>query len=320
MKMGAFVPQGWRMDLVGVAPEDQWSTMLDAATRIESLGYDTAWVYDHFHTVPEPTQEATHECWTLMGALAAATDTIRLGQMCTCNSYRLPSYMAKVASTVDVISGGRLEFAIGAGWYEHEYLAYGYQYPRDGIRIAQLDEAVQIILQMWTEDEATFEGEHYSVKGAINQPKPLQDPYPPMWIAGGGEKKTLRTVAKYADYANFAGTVETFAHKSNVLEEHCEAIGRDSNEIGRTLHLLIVVVDDEQSGAAVFERAAEQGGRPLEKWMASAQVVAGTPQQVIDQIGAYKDAGCVHLTGYFPDIVWGDSLERFAAEVMPALR
>jgi len=199
MKFGAFVPQGWRMDLVGIPADEQWPTILDAAKKIEQLGFDTAWVYDHFHTVPVPTQEATHECWTLMAALAATTDTIRLGQMCTCNSYRLPSYMAKVATTVDIISGGRLDFAIGAGWYEHEYLAYGYEFPRAGIRIAQLDEAVQIIKQMWTEEESTFEGEYFSVKGAINQPKPLQDPHPPLWIAGGGEKKTLRTVAKYAN-------------------------------------------------------------------------------------------------------------------------
>jgi len=316
MRFGAFVPQGWRMDLVGVAPEDQWQTMLDAARKIERLGFDTAWVYDHFHTVPEPTQEATHECWTLMAALAAATDTVRLGQMCTCNSYRQPSYMAKVASTVDVISGGRLEFAIGAGWYEHEYLAYGYEFPRAGIRIAQLDEAVQIIKQMWTEDEAHFEGDHYSVSGAINQPKPLQDPHPPLWIAGGGEKKTLRTVAKYGDYSNFAGSAEEFGRKSRILDEHCEAVGRDPSEIGRTLHLIIAIDD---AGMDVFERCAIQMGRSLDKWLANSQVIAGTAEEVTEALGAYREAGCVHLTGYFPDVVWGDSLDRFAAEVMPAL-
>ncbi|MFH1105523.1 MAG: LLM class flavin-dependent oxidoreductase, partial [Actinomycetota bacterium] len=176
MKFGAFVPQGWRMDLVGVPVAEQWPAMLAAARKIEDLGYDSAWVYDHFHTIPHPTQEATYECWTLMAALAASTTKVRLGQMCTCNSYRNPAYMAKVASSVDVISGGRLEFAIGAGWYEHEYLAYGYEYPRDGVRLAQLDEAVQIIKKMWTEDEPIFEGKHYSVRGAINQPKPLQKP------------------------------------------------------------------------------------------------------------------------------------------------
>lgn len=320
MKFGAFVPQGWRMDLVDVSAEEQWPTMLAVAKRIESLGYDSAWVYDHFHTVPQPTQEATHECWALMAALAATTDTIRLGQMCTCNSYRLPSYMAKVASTIDVISGGRVDFAIGAGWYEHEYLAYGYEYPRDGIRLAQLDEAVQIIKKMWTEDEAYFEGEHYSVKGAINRPKPIQKPHPPLWIAGGGEKKTLRTVAKYGDYSNFAGTLETFVRKSEILDEHCEAVGRNPAEIGRTVHVLITVVPDEQSFQPTLERVAAQAGRSYEKYVASSQVAAGTPEQVIEQLGRFKDAGCSHTIGYFYDSVWGDSIDLFATEVMPHLR
>lgn len=319
MKFGAFVPQGWRMDLVGIPADEQWPTILDAAKKIEQLGFDTAWVYDHFHTVPVPTQEATHECWTLMAALAATTDTIRLGQMCTCNSYRLPSYMAKVATTVDIISGGRLDFAIGAGWYEHEYLAYGYEFPRAGIRIAQLDEAVQIIKQMWTEDESTFEGEYFSVKGAINQPKPLQDPHPPLWIAGGGEKKTLRTVAKYANYSNFAGKADAFAAKSKILDEHCEAVGRDPGEIGRTLHVMTTVVPDEASFRPIMERVAAQSGRDFDKYLTSSQTVAGTPEQVIEKLGAFKDAGCVHVINYLSDVVWGDSLELFATEVMPEL-
>jgi F420-dependent oxidoreductase-like protein len=308
------------MDLVGIPADEQWPTILDAAKKIEQLGFDTAWVYDHFHTVPVPTQEATHECWTLMAALAATTDTIRLGQMCTCNSYRLPSYMAKVATTVDIISGGRLDFAIGAGWYEHEYLAYGYEFPRAGIRIAQLDEAVQIIKQMWTEEESTFEGEYFSVKGAINQPKPLQDPHPPLWIAGGGEKKTLRTVAKYANYSNFAGTADAFAAKSKILDEHCEAVGRDPGEIGRTLHVMTTVVPDEASFRPIMERVAAQSGRDFDKYVASSQTVAGTPEQVIEKLGAFKDAGCVHVINYFSDVLWGDSLELFAAEVAPELR
>lgn len=320
MNFGAFVPQGWRMDLVNVSVEEQWPTMLAAARKIEALGFDTAWVYDHFHTVPKPTQEATHECWTLMSALAATTETVRLGQMCTCNSYRPPSYMAKVATTVDVISGGRVDFAIGAGWYEHEYLAYGYEFPGAGVRIAQLDEAVQIIKKMWVEEEATFEGKHFSVSGAINQPKPLQKPHPPLWIAGGGERKTLRTVAKYGDYSNFAGTVDTFVRKSEILDEHCEAVGRDPAEIGRTIHLLITVVPDEKSFDATLERVAAQSGRDLEAYVRSSQTVAGTPDQVVEQLAPYKDAGCVYTIGYFGDSVWGDSLDLFAAEVMPQLQ
>lgn len=320
MKFGAFVPQGWRMDLVGVPAAEQWPTMLAVAERIERLGYDSAWVYDHFHTVPHPTQESTFECWTLMAALAATTRRVRLGQMCTCNSYRNPAYLAKVATNVDVISGGRLEFAIGAGWYQQEYDAYGYDYPADGVRLAQLEEAVRIIKAMWTEDEATLEGRHYSVRGAINQPKPLQRPHPPLWVAGGGERKTLRIVATHADHANFAGTLDTFRTKSRVLDEHCAAIGRDPATVGRTLHAFVVVGADDADLERTVERAAAQVGRSPRAFLGNAQTIAGTPDRVIATLGEFREAGCAHLIGYFPDAVWGDSLERFAAEVAPALR
>ncbi|HLA67717.1 MAG TPA: LLM class F420-dependent oxidoreductase [Acidimicrobiia bacterium] len=319
MKFGAFVPQGWRMDLVGVPVAEQWPTMLAVAGKIEDLGYDTAWVYDHFHTVPHATQESTFECWTLMAALAAATTRVRLGQMCTCNSYRNPAYMAKVASSVDVISGGRLEFAIGAGWYHQEYEAYGYEYPSDGTRLAQLEEAAQIILEMWTEDEATFEGNHYSVRGAINRPKPLQDPHPPLWIAGGGERKTLRMVAKYGDNSNTAGTVETFRQKNAIIDRHCAEVGRDPAEIGRTTHVFIAVADTETALQPVLERIGVQIDRPVDKFLASTQTVAGTTDQVVERLGEFKDAGCAHVVGYFADAVWGDSIDVFAEQVMPAL-
>ncbi len=316
MQFGGFVPQGWRMDLVGVPVERQWATMTDVAHRLESAGYESAWVYDHFHTVPEPTQEVTYEAWTLMAALAQATSTIRLGQMCTCNSYRPPSYLAKVASTIDVISGGRLEFAIGAGWYEHEYLAYGYPFPKASVRIGQLREAVEIIKAMWLTDEATFQGKYYEVAGAINQPKPLQAPHPPLWIAGGGEKLTLRLVAEHAEYANFAGDLETFKHKSAILDDHCEAVGRDPATVGRTIHLVAMVGSDD----AAVARAAEQGGRPVEKYLASAMTVIGSADEVGSRLAEYRDAGCSYFILYFPDAAWGESIEAFASDVIPGLR
>jgi F420-dependent oxidoreductase-like protein len=320
MKFGAFVPQGWRMDLAGVAVDEQWPTMLRVAGKIEHLGYDTAWVYDHFHTVPRPSQEAVYECWTLMAALAATTSRVRLGQMCTCNSYRNPAYMAKVASNVDVISGGRLEFAIGAGWYEEEYLAYGYEYPRDGVRLAQLSDSVQIIKKMWTEEEATFDGKHYSVRAAINRPKPLQIPHPPLWIAGGGERKTLRLVAEHANHANYFGEIDTFEEKNRILDAHCEDVGRDPAEVGRSCHVFVVVASSEASLQPIAERVASQSGRSADKLLASASTIAGTPQQVIERIAEYRAARCDHVIGYFGDAVWGESLDLFAAEVIPALR
>ena len=305
------------MDLVGVPVDEQWPTILRVAGEIEQHGYESAWVYDHFHTVPEPTQEPTLEAWTVMAGLAAATENIRLGQMCTCNSYRPPSYMAKVASTVDVMSGGRLEFAIGAGWYEHEYLAYGYPFPSGGTRIAQLNEAVQIIKRMWTEDTPNFEGEHFKIAGAINQPKPLQRPHPPLWIAGGGEKKTLRVVAEHADYSNFIADPETFAHKSRILEEHCDAIGRDFSTIGRTAIFHTLVGANDSEVAAKVTRVAADWGVAEERVRNS--LVCGTVEPVVERLGELKNLGCVHVQVFFPDSAWGDGLARFAADVIPAL-
>ncbi len=174
MRFGTFIPQGWRLDLVGIEPAQQWATMSRLAQRADAGPWESIWVYDHFHTVPQPTDEATHEAWTLMAAFAASTSRVRLGQMCTCMAYRNPAYLAKVAATIDIISGGRTEMGIGAGWYEHEWRAYGYGFPSAGERLRALDEGVQIMKQAWETGTATFAGKHYTVDGAIVRPLPLQ--------------------------------------------------------------------------------------------------------------------------------------------------
>ncbi len=237
--------------------------------------------------------------------------------MCTCNSYRPPAYMAKVASTIDVMSGGRLEFSIGAGWYQHEYEAYGYPYPTGGTRIAQLNEAVQIIKKMWLEDEATFTGEHFNVSGAINQPKPLQEPHPPLWIAGGGERKTLRVVAEHADYSNFIADVDVFASKSQILEQHCEAVGRDFATIGRTAIHHVVLGETEAEVNAKIKRVASDSAVDEERVRAGYQ--CGTAGPLIERLGSLAELGCVHVQVFFPDAAWGDGIARFAADVIPAL-
>ena len=215
--------------------------LLTVLKNIEDLNYESIWVYDHFHTVPKPTQDPTYECWTLMSALSQTTSKVRLGQMCTCNSYRNPSYLTKVASNIDVMSGGRLEYAIGAGWYDHEYKAYGYDYPSAGVRLKMLEESLIIYKLMTTEDAPVFKGTYYEIDGAINQPKPLQKPYPPLWVCGGGEKVTLKLLARYGDYGNWDVDVDGFKHKSKILQEHCKNENRDYNEIGRTLHTNVVI-------------------------------------------------------------------------------
>jgi F420-dependent oxidoreductase-like protein len=325
MRFGAFVPQGWRLDLVGIAKEQHWPTMLGVAQQAERLGFESAWVYDHFHTVPKPTQEVTYEAWTLMDALAATTDTIRLGQMCTCNGYRSPSYLAKVAASIDVISGGRLEMGIGGGWYEHEYNAYGYPFPKPSVRLGELDEAVQIMIKMWTEDEASFDGKHYTIDRAICQPKPVQDPHIPIWVAGGGEQLTLRTAAKYADYTNFGSDVPGFTHKLGVLDAHCERLGRDPSEITKSSSLNVIVAPDEAGVDAKreqvrqgFARTLDDADETMTRWFGDVQAAVGTPEQLVEQIAGYRDAGCGYLILNFPDAAFDPaSMDLFAAEVMP---
>src|SRR6478735_5061356 len=174
MRFGIFIPQGWRHDLIDIAPEQQWEVMSGLAQRADAGPWESLWVFDHFHPVPEPTDEAVHEAWTLMSAFAATTSRIRIGQMCTCMAYRNPVYLAKVAATVDTISGGRAEMGIGAGWYEQEWRAYGYGFPAARERLRMLDEGVQIMRQAWSTGTATLAGRHYQVDGAIVRPLPQQ--------------------------------------------------------------------------------------------------------------------------------------------------
>ena len=307
MKIGAFVPQGWRMDLNGIDKNNQWQTILDAANKIETLNYESIWVYDHFHTVPKPTQDPTFECWTLMSALSQTTEKVRLGQMCTCNSYRNPSYLTKVASNIDVMSNGRLEYAIGAGWYDHEYKAYGYEYPSDGERLKMLEESLIIYKLMTTEEEPKFEGKYYSIDGAINQPKPIQKPYPPLWVCGGGEKVTLKLLAKYGDYGNWDVDVEGFIHKSNVLKQHCENEGRDFTEIGRTLHTNVLIANSEDELKTKISKLATYTNIPEDYYYK--RPLIGTKDKVFDTINQFKEAGCSYLIAYVPDVVWGDTLD-----------
>jgi F420-dependent oxidoreductase-like protein len=329
MRFGAFVPQGWRLDLVGIDQVDHWRAMTEVARKIEALDYESLWVYDHFHTVPVPTQEVTYEAWTLMAALAAVTETVRLGQMCTCNSYRPPSYLAKVATSIDAISGGRVEMGIGAGWYEHEYDGYGYPFPKASVRIGQLREGVEIMQRMWTEDEVTYEGSYYKLDGAICSPKPVQQPHIPFWIAGGGEKLTLNVAARYAQYTNFAQSLEEFTSKSEILAGHCADVGRDYEEIVRSSNFNVIIAETE---AGVDHKLAEyrEHYRPFvdperidrvdrDRYKELGGII-GTPEQIVADLQAWEAEGMTYAILYFLDAAYDtSSLELFAREVMPAL-
>ncbi|HYK86746.1 MAG TPA: LLM class F420-dependent oxidoreductase [Ktedonobacteraceae bacterium] len=311
MEFGVIVPQGWLMDLVGIAdPAEAYETMVRVAQEAEASGYASIWLYDHFHTVPTPTQEVTFECWTSTAALARDTKRVRLGQMVTCNSYRNPALLAKMASTVDALSHGRLDFGIGAGWYEHEYVAYGYGYPSTRERLDRLREAVQIILAMWTQEEASFEGKYYQIKGAINQPKGVQKPHIPLLIGGGGEKVTLRLVAQYADGCNIGGDIATIKHKLAVLKQHCEELGRDYNSIKRT-----TLIDDcviaETEAEALAKLTPQQRANLQElrqKWL------IGTPEQIRERLAEYAEAGIQELIVRFVDAAQIEPVRLFARE------
>ena len=307
MKIGAMVPQGWRMDLHDIKPEQQWDTIIEASARIEKLNYASVWVYDHFHTVPSPTQDPTFECWSLMAALSQVTTNVRIGQMCTCNSYRNPAYLTKVASTIDSMSGGRLEFAIGAGWYDQEYKAYGYDYPSAGVRLKMLEEALQIYIAMTTQEKASFEGDYYKIKDAINQPKPLQKPYPPLWVCGGGEKVTLKLLAKYGDYGNWDVDVKGFVHKSKILKSHCDEQNRNYSDIKKTLHTNVIIGNNEKDLDAKINKIVDVTGIPKEMYID--RPLVGVKEKVFDTIEEFSSVECEYLIAYIPDIVWGDTLE-----------
>lgn len=337
MRFGLFIPQGWRLDLVGIDPVHHWETMRSLARHADTArvgeglpgaanAWESVWVYDHFHTVPEPTHEATHEAWTLMAAFAATTDQVRLGQMCTCMGYRNPTYLAKVAATVDIVSGGRVEMGIGAGWYEHEWRAYGYGFPSAGERIGMLDEGVQIFKQLWTDGVATLDGKYYQVDGALLAPLPLQVDGPPLWVAGGGEKKTLRIAAQHAQYTNFSGEPEEFVHKSNVLKGHCDAIGRPFEEITRSSNFNVVIgateaeANDRISWAEDHYSRTLPGSAPGVVDMLRKGPLVGTPEQIVEKLRELKALGLSYSICNFPEAAYDRSgIELFEREVIPAL-
>lgn len=328
MRFGLFIPQGWRLDLVGIDPAQHWTVMRELARYADGGAWDSLWVYDHFHTVPVPTDEATHEAWSLVAAYAATTSRIKLGQMCTAMSYRNPVYLAKVAATADIISGGRVQMGIGGGWYEHEWRAYGYGFPSAGVRLGRLDEGVQIMRNAWRDGNVSFDGKHYQVDGAIVAPKPLQDNGIPLWIAGGGEKVTLRIAAQYAQYTNFTPEPEAFAHKSQVLAQHCRTAGTDFEAIVRSVNVNAVVgtskADVEDRLRRVRDRLVgyvpEASADAMIAGTSGPDSATGTTEQVIERLTNLRKLGCEYVICYFPEAAYDRSgIETFEREVIPAL-
>jgi len=247
--------------------------------------------------------------------------------MCTCIAYRNPAYLAKVAATIDVVSGGRVEMGIGAGWYEHEWRAYGYGFPPAPDRLRALDEGAQILQQAWTTGSATLQGKVYQVDGAIVRPLPLQPGGIPIWVAGGGEKVTLRIAAQYASYTNFDGTAEGFRHKSEVLAGHCRRLGRDFDGITRSANYNIAIGRDEKEVADRLAFIRDRYTKQMGADRAASQLASftgmpgvGTPEQIVEKLSALKADGLSYAITYFPELAYDTSgLELFEQEVIPAL-
>lgn len=298
--------------------ELRWADVKEAILRADDLGYDAVWAPDHYmHGI----DHAILECWTLLSWAAAQTD-MQVGPLVACNDYRNPALLAKMAATLDVVSDGRLTLGLGAGWYEREYEAYGWEF-RDGFeRLMRLDEAIQVIRTMWNEDGATFDGDHYQVDDAYCNPGPVQEPNPPVMVGGAGEEVTLKLVAKRADAWNLGGTVDEYAGKVDVIRDHCETVGRDFEEIELTYDGHVVCTRDREKLDRIFDRV---GPEEVTAWddvddVDDLATIIGTPEECVEQVQKFVDLGVSRFQFWFSDYPDMEGLELFADEVVPEFR
>jgi F420-dependent oxidoreductase-like protein len=305
VKFGLFLPQ------VGLG----FAALRERVLLADELGFDSVFFVDHMWSRGAP--EADHlEIWTVMSALAALTERIRIGALVLCNSYRSPALLAKMASSLDVVSGGRLVLGLGAGWMDEEYRAYGYPFPRARARVEQLEEGIEVIKRLFTEERATYEGKYYGINDALNRPKPVQKPHPPILIGGAGEKLLLPVVARHADIWNCPNNYATeLPHKLAVLRELCESAGRDPEAIEISEQCVIVLGRDEKDFKKKWTTAQRTIGGvfDLEK-----TAFRGTPDQVVEQLRARVAEGVTFFTFLLSDFHAPESLRLFAEKVLPA--
>jgi F420-dependent oxidoreductase-like protein len=288
LKLGIELPQEWQRGQK--SPLEAYETLTRVAQEAERRGFHSLWLFDHLHSPgsPQPIEQMLFECWTTTAALARDTKQIRLGQLVTNNHFRHPALVAKMASTVDVLSHGRLSLGMGAGWYEPEYLAYGHPFPDTATRLRQLRESLQIIRAMWSEEEAYVEGKYVQVRGAINQPKGVQKPHIPLLIGGKGERVTLKLVARYGDAYNFTHpTLEELAHKFELIKRYCEEVGRDARAIHHTIYVNGFLGATESEAAAKV--ASARGTFTLDQ--IRARGLFGTPEMVRQRLIELEQQG-----------------------------
>jgi F420-dependent oxidoreductase-like protein len=238
MKAGIIVPQGWTGEYTGWSARDAWRRSLQVARRAEQLGFESVWAFDHFHTTPEPTDELTFESFTFLTALSQHTERVRLGHIVMCAGFRNPALVAKMLSTLDVVSGGRAELGIGAGWKQDEWEAYGYGFPGRRDRLDGLEDALEVLRRMLEPGRATFDGKHARVNGAINEPPGVQQPRLPIMVGGNGPERTWRLAARFADELNIdAMFPDDLAGALPTIRERCEEIGRDPDSLRVSVHI-----------------------------------------------------------------------------------
>jgi F420-dependent oxidoreductase-like protein len=292
MKLGVIVPQGWTGEYDGWDPLEAWQRTVAVARDAERLGVESIWLFDHFHTIPRPTDEITFESFTTLSALAALTERVRLGHVVICTAFRNPALTAKMISTMDTISGGRMELGIGAGWKRDEWEAYGYGFPDTAARLARLRDDLGVIEAMLAGDKhqhATFEGEHATVKNARNVPKPIQQPRVPIMVGGNGPNVTWRLAARYADELNVDGMApDEVAEALPTIRQRCEEIGRDPATLAISVHL----------------------------W---AEHIATSGQARVDRLGAYAQLGVSRAIGLIRATTTDDeTLPRFVEDARAA--
>lgn len=302
LQFGLTIPQGWRGGDLPLEQENnpvkQFEFSKEIAITADNLDFDSIYAYDHL--IPffrDDTEKNIFECFTLLSATATITNKIRIGQIVTCNSYRNPALLAKMLSTLDVISNGRVELGIGAGWYEKEYFAYGYDFPSHIARIRQLDESISIIKELWTRRIASYSGQYFMVKDAICNPKPIQKPHPTIMVGGSGERYLLKVVAKHADrYNNFFGSPEELKKKIAVLKEHCNTFRRDYKEIQQSVVLPCIIAESEEDVKQILARY-KRNDKTIEQYLdyLVCGIIIGMPEKIIKGLNEYTELGVTHF-------------------------
>ena len=297
--------------------DTRWSSIAESARICDDLGFHAIHFIDHLLAIPDPTSDIL-ESWTTMTACAAQTRRVRVSANVLFNSFRSPALLAKMGATLDVISGGRFELAMGAGWHEPEYHAYGFEFPTAGVRIGQLAEAVRLIKQLWTGEPVDFEGRYYRVRGGRCRPHPLQSPRPPIVIGGAGEKQMLKLVAEEADIWNCsAGNYAQLDRKVAVLRDHCRAAGRDPASLELSLQDLVVLAPNETALRAPLDDA-----RRRLSFFGDVDAIAtiGTPDRCIDTLKRKAAQGITYFVCLFTDGGQPETVRLFGEKVLPAFR